>query len=347
MSVGLPKYVTKDYVKSKDITNQTFYTKGILSSSFKRAWNSGYTGKGIIVAVIDTGIDTTHPDLKGKVINSVNFTNEPLSQSHGTHVAGTIAANGWLKGGAYDCQLIDIKALGANGGTIATIIKAIRYAVDNGATIINMSIGTTSLTQSDIDQMNAVINYAWSKGVLCVAASGNDGTSVGTLDPYSYPAAIDKVYSVAACIVGENLNQIQLSSFSNENNKVDISACGQDVLSSVIGGKYAVFSGTSMATPHVTAMASILAQYLKNKYPKVTGSLFCEQLTASLTSNAVTMNVTKKFTAKGKNLLKVKTVDISYGNGFIRYKPEQGGPDTQDGTKVYNQSTFLGYNKAN
>jgi major intracellular serine protease len=346
MSVELPKYVTKDYIKSKDITNQTFYTKGILSSAFKRAWNAGYTGKGIIVAVIDTGIDNVHPDLKGKVINSINFTNEPLSQSHGTHVAGTIAANGWLKGGAYDCQLIDIKALATNGGTIANIVKAIRYAVDYGATVINMSLGTTRLPQSDIDQMNAAINYAWSKGVLCVAASGNDGTSVGTPDPYSYPAAIDKVYSVAACIVGEDLNQIQLSYFSNENNKVDIAACGQDVLSSVIGGKYAIFSGTSMATPHVTAMAAILAQYSKAKYPKVTGALFCEQLTSALTSNALTMNTIKTFSAKGKSFLKVKTVNSSYGNGFIRYQPNQG-PDAQDGTKVYNQSTFLGYNKAN
>ena len=107
----LPSYTINARVKKSDIDKKSpmgnkIYPKGISSSSFQRAWRDGYTGENIIVAVIDTGIDTTHPDLQNKVIKTLNLTDESISDDHGTHVAGTIAANGYLVGGAYNCKLI-------------------------------------------------------------------------------------------------------------------------------------------------------------------------------------------------------------------------------------------------
>lgn len=334
MSFGLlklPKYETKAEFGSKDIksgaVNGHLITKGISSSAFQRVWKEGLTGKGIIVAVVDTGVDNNHPDLANKIVNSINLTGEPLTENHGTHVAGTIAANGWLVGGAYDCKILDIKVIGKNGGSIYNIAKAIGLAVANGATIVNMSLGGSGLSQSDINMLNTTIQDAWNKGVICVCASGNSGTSVGTADPYEYPASIDKSESVAACDVDSSLNKINLAYFSNENNKVDLSACGVNVTSCVFGGNYGILSGTSMATPHVSAMAACLAQSIKQKYPSLTGSSFASALVSLLNSQTLLMNGAS---------------NISYGMGYLRYEPNKG-PEVPNGTVFTYSNIFLGH----
>lgn len=345
MKVYLPKFTIEAAVTQQSAPSFKLYPKGILASGFMRAWKDGYTGKGIKVAVIDTGIDANHPDLKGKVIKSINLTGEPLNVSHGTHVAGTIAANGWVVGGAPDASLIDIKVLGQNGGSISNVVKGIQLAVTNGATIINLSIGGSNLKQQDILLLTRTINQAWNSGVLCVAAAGNDGKSICTPDLYSYPASVPRAKSIASCDVGETLDNISLSIFSNENSLVDLAACGQNVISPVIGGTYAIYSGTSMATPHVSAMAAIFAQIIKSKNPRLKGGSFCSALVNMIRSNV--MEVPSCHSSPPKTNYWAKPVhNISFGLGFLRYNPTKG-PDVNNDEKIYHNGIFLGHQSLN
>lgn len=369
MSVYLPKYIVEAEYASP-ITSQStqrLHPKGISSSAFKRAWDSGFTGKNVIVAIIDTGIDGNHPDLKGKVIRSENLTGEPLQESHGTHVAGTIAANGWLVGGAPDASLIDIKVLGQRGGSISNVAKAITMAASYGASVVNLSLGATSLGSSDIQILMNAIQQAWNQGTVCFAAAGNNGTSICSPDPYSYPASVEKAESIAACDVGENLDTIALASFSNENNRVDLAACGRNVISTVMNGNYGIYSGTSMATPHVSAMAAVLTQYIRSKYPNLTGSSFSAALASLIHANVLSVQgcgIRAAVTIKGKPLVmhtlstsclnpaaKVSNADaivsaaysnISFGLGFLRYNPNKG-PVSPNGPKFYHNGIFLGH----
>ena len=361
MSFHLPKYtVVSEYTRNvTTMATQRIYSKGILGSSYKRAWDAGFTGKGIIVAILDTGIDGNHPDLRGKIIKSINLTNEGLQSSHGTHVAGTIAANGWLLGGAPDASLIDIKVLGRNGGPIATIARAITLAVDNGASVINMSLGGSGLSQFDIQLLNNAIQDAWNRGAICIAAAGNNGTSVNTPDIYAYPASVERAESVAACDIEENLDNISLATFSNENDRVDLAACGKNIVSTVMGGKYAIYSGTSMATPHVSAMAAILSQYIKTQNPGLQGSAFSSALESLLKSHIIKVqkcgSKSSIITIGGKVILEHTATNtcinpkdnisygkISFGLGFLRYDPIKA-PIIPVGTKYYHNGIFLGY----
>lgn len=369
----LPKF-TVDAIHSLEVqtsTTQRLIPKGISSSAFERAWKEGFTGKDVIVAVVDTGIDGNVPDLKSKVIKSINLTGEPIGESHGTHVAGTIAANGWLIGGAYDAKLIDIKVIGKAGGSIDNIVKAIALAASNGASVVNMSLGGSGLGNAEIRALTNAIQDAWNRGCICIAAAGNDGTSICTPDVYEYPASIEKSESIAACNVSEDLSGITLATFSNENNRVDMDACGVNVVSCVIGGQYGIYSGTSMATPHVSAMAAVLTQYIRSKYPDLKGSSFSSNLVSLLHSNVLAINncgtnamVTigdktlvqqldnpnchqqKELSPKGYNSAlsgqtNILCSNISFGLGFLRYQPTQG-PYTPNGSKYFYNNIFLG-----
>jgi len=367
MSIYVPKFKVEAEIKSGFNAKyvQRLYPKGVSASAFKRSWDEGFTGKGIVVAVIDTGIDSNHPDLKNKVIKKILINREPITESHGTHVAGTIAANGWIVGGAPDASLMDVKVLGKNGGSIRDLVNGISSAVRNGANIINMSLGSSSLSANDIRTLKNAIDQAWIKGVVCIAAAGNDGTSICTPDRYSYPASVQRAESIAACEVGENLDTISLAYFSNENNMVDLTACGQNVVSTVIGGRYGIYSGTSMATPHVSAMAANLAQYLKISYPKMKGESFSTALVSLLHINVLKIESCGiksqiKFGDKilvqhsvsdacvnssiieGSNINALAAGNISFGLGFLRYKADKG-PEIPSDNKYYYNGIFLGH----
>ncbi|MBL8015439.1 MAG: S8 family serine peptidase [Candidatus Doudnabacteria bacterium] len=256
----------------------------------------------VIVAVIDTGVDYTHPDLAnivlrdatGKVVGKdfVNNDDDPMDdQGHGTHVAGTIAAevnNGiGVAGVCSKCKIMPLKFLNATGaGSSVNAIKALRYVIDNNVKVVNNSWGSPGSSRA----LAEIIKEAYDKGIMVFSSAGNSGSGLR-----NYPAATDYSFSVAA----SSTNGMR-SSFSTYGYDIDLAApggeypnpyppetfadCGSEVLSTYLtgkvssslpvctqeisGGNYSHAVGTSMAAPHATgAGAMILA-----KYPDLTPS---------------------------------------------------------------------------
>ena len=233
------------------------------------AWAYNNTaGKGIKVAVIDSGIDKNHYDLKGKSTATVTYAT-PYNKAadnngHGTHVSGIIAAkkdNGAYGAGvAYNASILSIKALennpitGAGSGDTAAIIKAVNKATSSGARVINMSLGGPYYDAL----FEAAVNKAVNKGIVVVAAAGNDSKTLSTSTSsatYYSPACFANVITVSAATTGS----AGLASFSNRGNGIiDIAAPGTDIASTMPGDLYAYMSGTSQAAPQVAAAAAYI-----------------------------------------------------------------------------------------
>lgn len=230
------------------------YDWGVKQLNVPELHKKGITGKGVKVAVLDTGVDASHPDLKSNVKGGKDYTGSRFGwsdrNSHGTHCAGTIAANGDLKGVAPDCEIYALKVLGDNGsGQMAWTAKAIYDAVDEfKVDVISMSLGAS---QGDAETRKAV-QYAVSKGVIVVAAAGNDGPSANTVGaPGGYPETV----CVGACDAND-----KLAAFSSRGPRIGnpfIVAPGVDITSTIPGGRYGAYDGTSMATPHVAGCAAL------------------------------------------------------------------------------------------
>ncbi len=226
------------------------------NTSFGTLWPAaiGTSNPTVVVAVIDTGVDASHPDLSGQVLPGTSFVpGVPTAaddNGHGTHVSGIIAAgtnNGvGVRGAAPGVKILPLKALDSGAhGSYSAVATAIYSAVNQGAKVINMSLGGN--VASTI--FDAAVAYATSHGVTVVAAAGNDGTRG---NPASYPAATPGVIAVGA--VDSTLTR---ASFSTCGGYVDIAAPGVAILSTVPGG-YASWNGTSMASPFVAAAAAVL-----------------------------------------------------------------------------------------
>lgn len=216
-------------------------------------WDITVGSPDVIIAVIDTGADASHPDLQGKLVPAYDFVNgdnDPADdQGHGTHVAGTAAAvtnNGiGIAGMSWEAKVMPVKALGASGaGAHSWIANGIVWATDHGAQVINMSLGGpyTSAT------MREAVDYAWNHGVVIVAAAGNGNTSNPT-----YPAAYENVIGVSATTQND-----ERAYFSNYGSYVSVASPGVAILSTIRGGAYQAWSGTSMASPHVAGLAALV-----------------------------------------------------------------------------------------
>lgn len=220
------------------------------------AWRYS-TGSGVVVAVVDSGADTTHPDLADNLVAGVDVVGAGVrttvsdGNGHGTHVSGTVAAvthNGvGVAGAAPLAKVMPVKVLNSSGsGYTDDVAEGVVYAVDHGAQVINLSLGSTSYNAV----LAQAVAYARAQGVVVVAAAGN---SRGSGSPVMYPAALPGVIAVAATDASDND-----ASFSNIGSYVDIAAPGVSIRSTVPGGGYASWSGTSMASPHVAAVAALL-----------------------------------------------------------------------------------------
>lgn len=250
-------------------------------------WRQGFDGTGIIIGVIDTGIDNTHPVLLNKVIKRRDYVkdNRPTTayNPHGTHVAGTICADTILKGVAPKAKLMDYRVLDVNGsGTFANVTQAVRDAANDGCHIINMSLGGPV----SYSPLRSAIQYAVSRGVIVVCAAGNSGPN-----KLSYPGAYPEVVSVGAVQFDSSTGNITLPMspwFSNTNPEVDICADGWNVYSSVPGNKYATYSGTSMASPAVAGFCALMRNMMTKKQKRIPT---VTELFSVLKSNTVGTNL--------------------------------------------------------
>ncbi|GAW92426.1 S8 family serine peptidase, partial [Calderihabitans maritimus] len=228
---------------------------GLPKINTPQAWDITRGSTTVKVAVVDTGVDLNHPDLQANLVGGYNAINGGSAQDdngHGTHVAGIIAAvtnNGiGVAGVAPQVKIIPVKVLDANGsGYLSDVAEGIRWAADNGADVINLSLGASVDTYT----MREAINYAYNKGVVIVAAAGNDYR--GTVN---YPAANDHVIGVSATD-----SEDFLAYFSNIGPQVDVAAPGLNILSTYwyqSSSTYAFLDGTSMATPFVAGLAALI-----------------------------------------------------------------------------------------
>lgn len=254
------QYVEQDGIAQAAFTpndpEYTLHQYGPEIINAAQAWDITQGSADILVGVVDTGADFSHPDLADKLVAGWDFANNDNDPSddngHGTHVSGIIAAatnNGiGIAGVGFNTRVLVVKSLNAQGsGYYSTIAQGITYAADQGARIINLSLRGT-IPSSVLED---AVKYATSKGVLVVAAAGNDGS-----DSPVYPAAYPETLAVAATDWND-----QRWGISNFGDFVDVAAPGVGVYSTDWAGgagPYASRSGTSMAAPHVAGVAALV-----------------------------------------------------------------------------------------
>ncbi|MFW5984799.1 MAG: S8 family peptidase [Halanaerobiaceae bacterium] len=260
-------YIEPDYLvqaQSKPNDPQYNYQWNLDLLNLESTWKAGFKGdKEIKIAIIDTGI-TEHQDLKDNLIyknnkiygrDFIDDDHHPLDETtgfkHGTHVAGIIGATTnnalGIAGINWKISLLPVRVIGPEGGTTSDLTAGIRWAADNGAQIINLSLATMNGAHTPRSLQEAV-QYADQKGVLLIAASGNNG-----LNAISYPARFPEVISVGA--INEKKER---APFSNYGTELDLMAPGTDILSTDQKNSYEKSSGTSMAAPHVAGAAALL-----------------------------------------------------------------------------------------
>jgi subtilisin family serine protease len=239
--------------------NDTLYAANqhdLVTIGMPAAWQLTTGASSVVIAVLDTGTTVTHEDLAGATfVDAFDYVHDVPGavddQGHGTHVTGTIAAQAnntlGIAGMAPHVSIMPIKVLNSSGnGTLDDILDAIDYARIHGADVISMSLGG-EMGPGTVAAAQPVVDAAFAEGITIVAAAGNDGDST-----VQYPCAFVHVICVAATD-----NADAHASFSNWNAYVDISAPGVAIASTTPSG-YAAFSGTSMATPHVAALAGLI-----------------------------------------------------------------------------------------
>ena len=250
-----------DFYKQWALHN-TGQTGGSLDADIDapEAWNIQKGQPSITIAIVDTGVDYNHPDLSGGRIRTdidkdfINNDNDAMDDhGHGTYCSGIAAANmgntAGIAGICPGCKILPVKVLDSGGsGSAESVSQGIQYAAQSGAQIISMSLGYAS--ECGCSQTVArTINYAFEKGSLLVAASGNDGTKTAL----SYPASSPRVMSV-----GASDHKDLEADFSNRSPRLDIMAPGKDIYSLERGGVYRTASGTSAAAPHVSGVAGLV-----------------------------------------------------------------------------------------
>ncbi|WKA53875.1 S8 family serine peptidase [Planococcus shixiaomingii] len=264
VSVEPDHLVKLDYVSNDpDLLNFQYYHKSIET---RAAWDVTLGSPDVVVAIIDDGIDLNHMDLKSQIVSHYNMVEGKTftKGKHGTHVAGIIGGVVNNKSGgagvAPNTKIMAIDVFDGEFALISDIVEAIYKAVDSGAHVINMSLGTYFPSEA----LNKAVQYAHSKGLVVVAAAGNDATSAK-----HYPSAYKNVISVASTTATDGQ-----SVFSNFGSTIDIAAPGTEIFSTLPNSTYGWMSGTSMASPVVAGVAALL----KANEPALTNTEIAERL---------------------------------------------------------------------
>ncbi|MFE6404748.1 S8 family peptidase [Streptomyces alboflavus] len=285
-----------------DGTRKAGLDKSVRQIGAPKAWGAGYDGKGVRIAVLDTGVDATHPDLKGQVVGARNFTPSPDTKDrvgHGTHVASIAAGTGAKSSGAFrgvapGAKVLNAKVIGDDGrGSDSGIIAGMEWAAAQGADVVNLSLG--GVDDIGVDPLEEAVNrLSADKGVLFAVAAGNEGYC-GSVDS---PGSADAALTVGAVDGGD-----KLADFSSEGPrpgdgavKPDVTAPGVDITAAAAPGSevekevgqkpegYLTLSGTSMATPHVAGAAALL----KQRHPDWRAADLKRALTSSAKGGAYT-----------------------------------------------------------
>ncbi len=264
------KYIQPNYVYSMaQAPNDTHYPNQnyLKQIHAEKGWDQ-FTDSNVTIAILDTGVDLEHPDLKANLVKGINLQDKDKSpqddNGHGTNIAGIVAAVGnnfiGIAGVTWKVKIMPIKVLQADGKGDSFIVGlGIRYAVDHGAKIVLLSAGEPIFTPF----MSEAVNYAGKNDVLIVAASGNEGSQI------NYPAAFHNVLSVGA------VNSLdKYVSYSNYGQQLDVVAPGEAIYTTALGGDYTINSGTSMAAPQVAGLAALLFQ----KYPDMSAREVAEMI---------------------------------------------------------------------
>ena len=267
-------YAEPDYIyRALTVPDDPYYSTyqwNMPQINAESGWDITTGSSGVTIAILDTGVDVSHPDLSSKVVSGYDFVNGdrlPLDdEGHGTHVAGIAAAIGnnseGVAGISWGANIMPVKVLGSSGsGSLSDVSSGITWAADHGAQIINMSLGSSSASST----LEDAINYAYGKGVLLVAAAGNECDSG---NPTMYPAAYDHVLAVGA--TGDSDEH---ADYSSTGSYVDVVAPGGNPSDSYdsnpnhwivstywrdSGYSYAQVAGTSQAAPHVAGLAALI-----------------------------------------------------------------------------------------
>lgn len=282
-------------------TSETAYEipQGVSMIKAPEFWEKGNKGKDITIAIIDSGCDCNHSDLKDRIIGKKNFTTDDNGDEnnvtdyvgHGTHVAGTIAAseNGkGVIGVAPEANLLILKALDKDGrGYNEWIINAINYAISKEVDIISMSLGG-----SDDDQnLHEAIKNAVNNNILVVCAAGNEGDDNPDTDEFGYPGAYNESISVGAIDYTR-----RYAKFTNSNKEVDLVAPGVNIKSTYPNNKYATLSGTSMATPHISGALALIKNWANNEFGR---SLTEPELYAQLIKETISLGYKRTLVGNG------------------------------------------------
>jgi subtilisin family serine protease len=257
------------------------------------AWDT-ILGNGAVVCVIDTGVRYTHQEFQGRYlggIDLVNNDNDPMDDhGHGTHVAGIAVAgihNGVGIAGVANAGLLSVKVLDATGaGTMSNVATAIRWCADNGAHVINLSLGGTS----GLSVLQGAVDYAWNRGVILAAASGNSGCTNCVM----YPAAYDNVLAVGC--VDPN---VAVCTWTSKGPQLDLAAPGSSIQSTwfTADNAYKRAAGTSMSAPHVAGAAALLRAAAPDRSNV--------DIRAALESTAQDLGAAGKDTSTGHGLVRV------------------------------------------
>ncbi|MEN1938933.1 S8 family peptidase [Paenibacillus sp. 102] len=259
---------------------------GIDFINAKNFWKNGHYGQDTVIAVIDTGCDINHEELKDNIIDTFNFTDDDNGEvnvatdytGHGTHVSGIIAATNKKHsiGIAPKAKLLVIKAIGhTNISTHEHLIKSIRFATawrgKNGEKVdaMNLSLGT----KEDAPELRKAIDEALQENIFVVVAAGNYGDGSELTNEILYPGYYEEVIQVGS--VGKKLIPTHMS---NTNKNIDFLSLGESVYSTYLQNNYIKLTGTSMATPQITGAISLILSYFKAKKLPISQNIIYQYL---------------------------------------------------------------------